>query len=47
MIPLASAGPAVIVVVVVGALALLWVLLRDEAKEEAEDEAEEEADRDL
>jgi hypothetical protein len=50
MIPLAVSGPIVIGVAVVGAMLLVWVLLRTEAregaKEEAEEEAEEEADRD-
>ncbi len=50
MIPLAVSGRIVIGVAVVGALVLVWVLLRldtrDEATERAEEEAEKGAGRD-
>ena len=50
MIPLAVSGRVVVGVAVVGALVLVWVLLRmnarDEAAEKPEDEAAREADRD-
>ena len=50
MIPLAVSGRVVVGVAVVGALVLVWVLLRmnarDEAAKEPEEEAAREADRD-
>jgi fatty acid-binding protein DegV len=51
MIPLAVSGRIVIVVAVVGALLLVWVLLRLDTRDEAAQKAEEEqaarkADRD-
>jgi hypothetical protein len=42
MLPLAVGGPAIIGVVVLGALVLAWVLLRAEMR----DDADEDADRD-
>ena len=40
MIPLAVSGPAIIGVVVLGALLLAWVLLQAESRDDAEEDAD-------
>jgi len=44
MLPLAVSGRVVIGVAVIGALVLLWVLLRLEARQETDEDPEESAD---
>jgi hypothetical protein len=46
MIPLAVSGRVVVGVAVVGALVLVWVLLRMDARDQAAEKPEDEADRD-